>query len=726
MLYSRMTRRNPPENLNDMLFGIGIPIEHSYGYDHTPNLPSDKDAWTTYQEARRTLLASVGCLAGPQLLAALAFWQRSGGTPGGPEPGLAELEFAQALLLTGSPIQGSCSLDDLTRFREALRLEMMLFLEHAARAPQNARDDLIRRRQRDTLHVRHTLYPAEARAVHRAVAAELGNIGAEQLGLSLASISELLFLSTVVVQAQFTQWRQAHGVALPDDGDKLLDLFAVSPVTLATIAGDCSADDIAKILSAASLSFGELSAVNPDYIHLDNPVWAKPFVNYREMFLLFSPETIYAWHSDQLACVARRAFKNPNARIGAARGRALEQLIDEHLKNLLPSAERLLSAKWTDPDTGRRYETDAICLIDGVAIIFEAKGDALSVQGRRGSQSWFDDLDDIVVKATEQASRLARLLLHPPVGGLELETVSGIRTIRWQEVNHVLRFGVALERTLTQSYGLATALRERLERLGVEPMPAVTIGDLNQLQALVPLEAARMHYLLRRSELERDCEFVADELDLIALYLRTGFAHLRDDSRRRLLIYGLSDFLRFYQKGTSYFDPHIPIPKRTTPLWDRLLAKVRHDWPHGWVEISYDLLNVGIDAQQRFEKDCFRARKRMRRKHLASTSEPAVMQAPKQLRPSLFICFPVTGGPLAPEAEHAQTEIEEFHLGERILTFSVAADGAKRFPELVRYRGRPWNAATSVREIDGDGIAPKFLFSAELAEESPHSFNELK
>src|SRR6202030_2264594 len=98
---------------------------------------------------------------------------------------------------------------------------------------------------------------------------------------------------------------------------------------------------------------------------------------------------------------------------------------------------------------------------------------------------------------------------------------------------------------------------------------------------------------------------------------------------------------RFYQKGTSYFDPRIPIPKRTTPLWDRLLANVRQNWPHGWVEISYELLNVGVDAQQRFEKDCFRARKRIRRKHLASASEPAVMQASKQLRPGLFICFPV-------------------------------------------------------------------------------------
>ena len=98
------------------------------------------------------------------------------------------------------------------------------------------------------------------------------------------------------------------------------------------------------------------------------------------------------------------------------------------------------------------------------------------------------------------------------------------------------------------------------------------------------------------------------------------------------------------------------------------------------------------------------------------------MQAPKQLRPSLFICFPVTGGRLAPEAERAQIEIEEFHLGERILTFSVAADGAEKLPELVRYRGMPWNAASSVRGIDGDGIAPKFLFSAAPAEENPLSF----
>ena len=67
LLYSRMTRRNLPENLNDMLIGMGIPIEHSYGYDHTPKLPSDKDRRITFQEARCSLLASVSSLAGPGL-----------------------------------------------------------------------------------------------------------------------------------------------------------------------------------------------------------------------------------------------------------------------------------------------------------------------------------------------------------------------------------------------------------------------------------------------------------------------------------------------------------------------------------------------------------------------------------------------------------------------------------------------------------------------------------
>lgn len=564
------------------------------------------------------------------------------------------------------------------------------------------------------MHVRHTLYPADARVVHRAIGAELGNVGAEPLGIRLARVSELLFLSADIILFQVMQWRRDHGDAPPDDGDELMRLFTISPAILARIAKECSEDQIAKVLAAASLQFGELSEANSDYFHLDNPVWAKPFVNYGGTFLLFSPETIYAWHSDLLASIAGTVLKDPNSRIGPPRGRAVERLLAALLENLLPSAERLLSAKWIDPDTGRRYETDAICLIDGVAIIFEAKGDALSAKGRRGSQSWFDDLDDIIVKATQQASRLARLLLQPPHPGLYLEAVSGFRAVTAREVSHVLRFGVALERTITQSYGLAPAVRERLERLGLDPMPAMTIGDLYQLQALVPLEAARIHYFLRRSELEKDLEFVADELDLIALYLRTGFAHLRNapGTRPSLIIYGLSDFLRFYQKGTSNFDPRITIPNRTTPLWDRLLQLVRRDWLRGWVEISYDLLNIGVEGQQRFEKDCYRARKRMRRNGLRSGSEPAVMQAPKQLRPSLFVCFPITGARLEPEAERIREEIENFHSGERVLTFAVASDGARKAPMLLGYRGVPWDATTSVREIEGDGVGPKFLFSA--------------
>jgi hypothetical protein len=178
------------------------------------------------------------------------------------------------------------------------------------------------------------------------------------------------------------------------------------------------------------------------------------------------------------------------------------------------------------------------------------------------------------------------------------------------------------------------------------------------------------------------------------------------------MVYGLSDLLRFYQKGTPSFDPRIPIPKRTTPLWDRLLQRIRCDWPRGWVEISYDLLNIGVEAQQRFEKDCYRARKRMRRSGLRSGSEPSVMQAPKQLRPSLFICFPTTGGRLEPEAERIRGEIENFHSGERVLTFAIASDGSRRAPMLVGYRAIPWDATTSVRDIEGFGVASKLLFSA--------------
>lgn len=711
-----MSRSKLPENLNDMVLGAGAPIEQSYGWNHSLPTVAPEAAAEIFQQSRDILDDAITRFPSAEMLARLSYQRKINGQPGANRLEQAELELTQALMLRSHPGKDNIESFDIGSFSKAIKQDMQLFLSLKAKRDDTSRGILLRRRQIETLHVRHTMYPEDVIDVFSAVCRELGDVGVPDLGVNFSEISEILFHAVTLVSAQISIWRRNHGDDPPTEADRLNSLFEVSPGLLAHLHKKCTENQIVQILKMASLCFGDLAEDNRDHLYLNNPVWSKPFVRDGGRFYLFIGETIYAFHNEILAEIGKTIIgKSFSQRLGDARGKALEQLLETSLSMLAPSAMRMIGAKWQDPSTpNKTFETDAICLVDGIGIIFEAKGHALSPKGRRGSQDWFDDFDDIVVEATEQASRLSRLLLTPPADGLALQSGDRTYIIQPGEITHVIRFGVALERTVSVSYSLAEALLDRLAQNGFSPMPALTYGDIGLLCRLIPMEVARIHYLLRRYEIENDFNFIADELDLIALYLRTGFAHLQPNRKERatLTIYGLSDFLRFYQKGSIYYDSRILIPKRTTSFWNKLLTRLSREKPEHWVSIAYDLLNVSIQSQERFERDLLRSYKRWRRNSFKGNPEPAVMQAPGQLRPSLFIGFPSSKDRLTSASERFCSWIQKFHGGERVICIGLSIEKQIMKPSIAVYNGRTWDAVFYVRKLEGDGISANFMFDA--------------
>lgn len=256
----------------------------------------------------------------------------------------------------------------------------------------------------------------------------------------------------------------------------------------------------------------------------------------------------------------------------------------------------------------------------------------------------------------------------------------------------VLRFGIALERVTYGSYEPGTFLHDRISAAGLRPMPMFTIGDLWQIEKLLVGEGQRFHYLLRRAELDEEISFVADEQDLLALYLMNGFNDARTMGRT-LEIYGLSAKLAYYQKGTPHYDPRTPLPVSTSPLWRHLIAQGRAAQRSRWRMIAYDLLNFMTEEQERFRTDLVAA-KRMIRAHGSRKGLTVNKVFKSSIRhPIELVC--VTGAKLDTPGNQRELDgvwrgltTEHPHARLILLHHDVAAK--KPYPSLWRYHGTPW------------------------------------
>jgi hypothetical protein len=196
---------------------------------------------------------------------------------------------------------------------------------------------------------------------------------------------------------------------------------------------------------------------------------------------------------------------------------------------------------------------------------------------------------------------------------------------------------------------------------------------------------------------------------LVAHYLRTGFVRMWDRSQRQAVsLYGLSDFLRYYQKGTPHYRADVKLPKRTTAFWDKLIRDAEERQRRGWTDLVYDLLNIPLASQRRFEKDIRVLRRKVRRMRGKRVREGMLMQAPYQLHPSAFACIAMGKMTAAQRIAAARlhfAELRESHRDERLLVFVLDVDGESQAPVLAHYRGIGWDRAIGEIETVGEGVS---------------------
>jgi hypothetical protein len=145
--------------------------------------------------------------------------------------------------------------------------------------------------------------------------------------------------------------------------------------------------------------------------------------------------------------------------------------------------------------------------------------------------------------------------------------------------------------------------------------PTIALVDLENIGVLLDSPAQVLHYFTRRGEIDQHLDFLADELDMLALYLGTGFVFgdIEFAAQQFVSFYGLSDqiepFLFSKSAGIDVTKPRLKL----TPYWKELLSRFEARRFPNWTLASFALLNVGYEGQQEFEKQQIEMCERIRR-----------------------------------------------------------------------------------------------------------------
>ncbi|CAO3409384.1 hypothetical protein [Azospirillum largimobile] len=325
-------------------------------------------------------------------------------------------------------------------------------------------------------------------------------------------------------------WRPAEGGSLPRGrrgwaGFQMAEMLCAPLFTFRrSELVDRFGESVTRALFSCALTFGSLSEDDLSSIYLANPIWARPFIALdSDTLILPIPVLIVSF---PFAIVEGLFDGNKKLEHAYSRARTcyLEDDVERTIRKSLPSATVYRSVNWADPDTKVLYEHDIVAVLGMQVLIFEAKSGKLSPAARRGGvKSLKTNFEKLFIEPGKQASRLAALLASRR-NDVKLVDRNGNEVQLGPSGPAVVhKFGVCIEQ-----FASVTSSRRLFREIGLleadqDWAPILTLGELRMISDHLDTEVSFLHYLTRRATADDVLDFVADEQDLLAMYLTNGF-----------------------------------------------------------------------------------------------------------------------------------------------------------------------------------------------------------
>ncbi len=174
--------------------------------------------------------------------------------------------------------------------------------------------------------------------------------------------------------------------------------------------------------------------------------------------------------------------------------------------------------------------------------------------------------------------------------------------ISFDDVMEYTRLSITLEDFSTIQSNLTDIVEAGLLSEDFPKAATMSLADLELIFEILESPIEKMHYLQRRKIIQDKWRYLADERDILGLYLDTGLniASL-DKGENSVLAVGMSkkidDYFQAKEKQINIRKPRRRLTKWFSDMRDRL-ASIR---PERWTEAALMLLDVAFEDQKNIE-----------------------------------------------------------------------------------------------------------------------------
>ncbi|MGP1385440.1 MAG: hypothetical protein ACTS2F_17895 [Thainema sp.] len=366
---------------------------------------------------------------------------------------------------------------------------------------------------------------------------------------------------------------------------------------------DIPAQSLELALSRLSYQFGDLKDSNPEHFFLSNPIWSKPLVKLSSgSYFCAMPQLFFSFIFQTIdSLLSTEKLKEVQDKY---RSKFLEDEIAKLFEWAFPEGVFVKNFKWKDADI--EYETDLLAQIDDYILIVEAKSGSVSRAALRGAPgSAKDDIQELLLDPAIQSKRFEDKLKTLKYDQVTAERLKALG-LNIDRIDKIVRLSITLEDFATIQSRIASLKNTGWIDKVSFTIPTILFADLEVIFDILPYKAQKIHYLVQRTYLEQHINYAGNELDLLGLYLETGFSLNEEEfginGKRELVLLDMSEKIDEYYMALDQ-DIHRKKPsQKLVQWWHAILNKLEEQRPYNWLEMSAILLSISLDSQRDAER----------------------------------------------------------------------------------------------------------------------------